>query len=252
MNHAAPSTRTHQLSSTGPTLGPHAVWPLDPDEPEGWVLTPERAIVHRALAAAIVADVHLGYEWARASGGDMMPAHSLRETQALLGRLVQRSPIRRLIIAGDLVESDAACPRTRRDVEALQIWLTERAIEMVLLQGNHDSHSSEPVPLTLELGGWWLAHGHRPLGPGRWIIGHHHPAIRVEEITSPCFLVHHERVILPAFSANAAGVDVLGTGLPQGLRDRDFRCIVPVSDRLLDFGCVHPLRAALRAGVSRA
>jgi metallophosphoesterase superfamily enzyme len=52
--------------------------------PDGWKLAPEGAAVHEAERVAVIADVHLGYEWARGSGGDCLPAHSLAETRAKL------------------------------------------------------------------------------------------------------------------------------------------------------------------------
>ena len=41
-----------------------------------WLFTPEGAVVHRGERTAVVADVHLGYEWARGAAGDCVPAHS--------------------------------------------------------------------------------------------------------------------------------------------------------------------------------
>ena len=68
--------------------------------PPGWTLLPEAAAVFEAEKTAVVADVHLGYEWARAAGGDVVPSHSLRETVARLDRLFHRASINRLIVAG--------------------------------------------------------------------------------------------------------------------------------------------------------
>ena len=53
----------------------------------GWSLAPEGAAVHVEERTAVIADVHLGYEWARGSGGDIIPAHSLAETIAKLEAL---------------------------------------------------------------------------------------------------------------------------------------------------------------------
>ena len=36
------------------------------DVHDGWHLTPEGAAIHLAEKTAVVADLHLGYEWARA------------------------------------------------------------------------------------------------------------------------------------------------------------------------------------------
>ena len=72
---------------------------------EGWQLTPEGGAIHPGERIAVIADVHLGYEWARGAAGDCVPAHSLAETLKKLERLLERSPIDRLVVAGDLVES---------------------------------------------------------------------------------------------------------------------------------------------------
>src|SRR5512135_964083 len=98
--------------------------------PGPWRLAPEGAVVHEALRVAVVADVHLGYEWSRGSGGDMIPPHSLAETRAQLASLLGRARIERLIVAGDLVESFAPCARTARDVGALRDWLAGRGVEL--------------------------------------------------------------------------------------------------------------------------
>src|SRR4051812_36814223 len=69
--------------------------------PDGWTLMPEGAAVHFAERIAVIADVHLGYEWARAAGGDCLPAHSLAETLCKLAALLDRGPVDHLIVAGD-------------------------------------------------------------------------------------------------------------------------------------------------------
>ena len=70
---------------------------------EGWKFTPEGAVIHAGERTAVIADVHLGYEWARGHAGDCVPAHSLNETLSRLDRLLARDPVERLIVAGDLV-----------------------------------------------------------------------------------------------------------------------------------------------------
>ena len=42
--------------------------------PGGWWLTPEGGVIHPATNSAVIADLHLGYEWARGNGGDCVPA----------------------------------------------------------------------------------------------------------------------------------------------------------------------------------
>src|SRR5215212_10658624 len=91
----------------------------------GWCLAPEGAAVHPGERLAVIADVHLGYEWARARGGDVIPAHSLAETLAKLTTLLARVRVERLVVAGDLVESPRPCPQTARDVARLRAWLAD-------------------------------------------------------------------------------------------------------------------------------
>src|SRR5262249_16686482 len=103
-----------------------------------WELTPEGAAVHRGERTAVIADVHLGYEWARGAAGDCVPAHSLGETLGRLERVLSRAAIARLIVAGDLVESPRPCRRTAADVRRLRDWLEERGVSLMALEGNHD------------------------------------------------------------------------------------------------------------------
>src|ERR671913_109413 len=113
--------------------------------PDGWRLAPEGGAVHFGERTAVIADVHLGYEWARSAGGDHLPALSLAQTRAKLARLLDRAAIDRLGRAG-----------------------------------------------------------------GR---------------TAPCFVVGAGRIVLPAFSPDAAGWDVSAGALPAGWRPESLRCV---------------------------
>ena len=206
-----------------------------PESPAGWAFAPEGAAIHLASGAAIVADVHLGYEWSRASGGDMIPEHSLAETLAKLDRLLARASVSLLIVAGDLVESARPCPRTARDVSRMIAWLRSRVVEFLWLRGNHDPPRRPALPASTDLDGWTILHGDRPPGPGRAIFGHHHPALYAEGLRAPCFLIGATTIALPAFSPNAAGLDILAS-MPSPLDREPLRCVAGLGDELLDFG----------------
>lgn len=188
--------------------------------------------MHPGERVAVIADVHLGYEWSRGAGGDMVPAHSLAETTRRLSRLLDRVAVDRLIVAGDLVETARACRRTAADVRSLRQWLAERGIAMLALRGNHDPPGG---PATIVVDGWTIGHGHQSLPPRR-VFGHHHPVLRAGGLVAPCFLVGPTTIALPAFSANAAGLNVVGGGLPEALRDPALRCVAGLDGVLLDFG----------------
>ena len=214
--------------------------------PDGWRLTPEGAAVHPPEKLAVIADVHLGYEWARGAGGDCLPAHSLAETLAKLARLLGRTSIARLVVAGDLVESPAPCRRTSSDLRALFGWLADRGVELIPVLGNHDPQGSKAPPLTYQVAGWTVAHGHRPIRTGKSISGHHHPVLRADGLTAPCFLVGPSTIVLPAFTPNAAGLPVGSIGTPgRWLRDK-LRCVAGLGGELLDFGPLPDLVATLR------
>jgi len=263
---------------------------------EGWRLTPEGAAIHCGERTAVIADVHLGYEWARGAAGDCVPAHSLGETLERLATVLNRAVIARLIVAGDLVESARPCHRTEQDVRRLRAWLLAQGVSLTVLAGNHDRVRSRPasrcargtdraergqafqrdfglgclpdnmpdsaVPRSTPeqtyplpdceiVADWTIGHGDRPLGGLRTITGHHHPALRIEGTTAPCFLVGPGRIILPAFSLNAAGCDLITSALPRDWLRAGFRCLATTGDELLDFGPlanVRRLRACTRAG----
>ncbi|MBX6312082.1 MAG: phosphoesterase [Isosphaeraceae bacterium] len=214
---------------------------------DGWCLAPEGAAVHVGEQTAVIADVHLGYEWARAAGGDVVPAHSLAETLAKLEALLDRAALARLVVAGDLVESPGPCRRIARDVQALVTWLARRGVELLRLRGDHDPRVP-PLPLTCTVAGWTIGHGHRPLRAGPTLFGHYHPVLRAEGLTAPCFLVGPAMIALPAFSPNAAGLSVTSAALPAALRAEGLHCVAGVGAELLDFGPLAALAATRRGG----
>lgn len=210
--------------------------------PGGFWMAPEGGLIHKAERTAVVADVHLGYEWARARGGDLLPAHSLAETLAKLDAFLGRAEVDRLVVAGDLVESALPCPRTARDVRQLAAWLSGRGVALVALLGNHDPPRRPPLPATLDVAGWTIAHGHRAIPGDRVIFGHHHPVLKGEGVTAPCFVAGPGAIALPAFSPNAAGLDVRAWTLPETWRGDPPRCYAGLGGVLLDFGPLEALQ----------
>ena len=215
--------------------------------PDGWSLAPEGAAVHAGERTAVIADVHLGYEWARAAGGDCLPAHSLAETLGKLASLLGHAPgLARLVVAGDFVESPRPCRRTAADIRGLRDWLEARGVALDLVLGNHDPRRSSGLPLSIEVAGWTVAHGHRPIrGAKKLISGHHHPVLRAGGLTAPCFLVGPSAIVLPAFTPNAAGLPVGSPGSPASWAEDKLRCLAGLGGELLDFGPLPDLIASL-------
>src|SRR5262249_34235905 len=113
-------------------------------------------------------------------------------------------------------------------------------VTLTLLEGNHDRSLS--LPTTCAIGGWTIGHGHRPLLGDRTISGHLHPVVRIAGDSAPCFLATPDRIILPAFSPNAAGFDVVTARVPLDWLETRMRCIVSTGDDLLDLGPLPMLR----------
>jgi metallophosphoesterase superfamily enzyme len=199
-----------------------------------WLLTPARAAVHLPTATAVVADLHLGYGEARRRAGEAVPVRGVATDLAPLAPTLAAHGVRRLVVAGDLFETgyDAAV------ADGLRAWLGAAGVELSgVVPGNHDRDltAAPDFPLCpdgFDLGGWRVVHGDGPLPPGKLVQGHEHPWLRWNDrVGGPCYLVADGRLVLPAFSADAAGVSVR-----RDSRWATFRCCVIAGHRVLDFG----------------
>lgn len=210
---------------------------------DDWLLTAARAAVHLPSRTAVVADLHLGYDRVRHRGGEAVPIRTLAAELVPLRGLLRRESISRLVVAGDLFE-DARCGREMM-LEELRAWLDEFSVTLVgVVPGNHDrglTSSSLPLfPDGVELGSWRVVHGDRGLPDGACVQGHEHPCLRWQTAAGPCFLVGERHLVLPAYSADAAGGNVLASSR----WDRYRACAIANRD-VLDFGNVAELRRRL-------
>jgi metallophosphoesterase superfamily enzyme len=215
---------------------------------DDWLLTPQLVALHMATATGVVADLHLGYSDARQRGGEAVPCARVETVLAPLTGVIRAFAMRRLVIAGDLFE--AACEPAL--VNDLVTWLGQWELELAgVVPGNHDrgiERHARLLPLYPRgfcLGDWLVVHGDGDLPPGRVVHGHEHPCLRPGgRAGAPCYLSDARRIILPAFSPDARGVNVLG--VPAW---RHFRCHVVLGPQVLDFGKVAAVsRAARTAG----
>lgn len=213
-----------------------------------WQLTPEKAALHLPTRTAVVADLHLGYGLARQRRGEMVPQCRMEDVLLPLRVGLNREKIQRLVLAGDVLE-DGRCEGV---IEVLLEWLSKAEIELVgVVPGNHDrglDRYRDRLPLFpegLELASWHILHGDQPLvgqtllsGKGSQIVqGHLHPCLRWGRITAPCYLANEDHLILPAFSLDAAGVNVL-----HDPRWQAYRCFAIAENKVMDFGEVKACR----------
>ena len=207
----------------------------------GWSLAPEGGVIQIEERVAVVADLHLGHEWRRARGGDSLTGHTLEETVARLATMLARAEIDRLVVAGDLVESHRPCARTEADVARLRNWLGGRGVELVAVRGNHDPRAARSVD-QLEVAGWTVAHGDQTVVAICLIQGHLHPSVRAEGMSFPCFLASSKRIVLPAFSRDAAGWNVAPRLVPSCARERgvvpNSACVAACDDGWVELGWI--------------
>jgi uncharacterized protein len=198
-----------------------------------WLLAPERVALHLPTATAVVADLHLGYDLTRCQGGEAVPITSFDEQWKPLEAVFSGHTVRKLIVAGDLVE------RSHGDYIAclFKQWLKEREVELAaIVPGNHDATLDPDGPVSLlewsvRVGDWQIVHGDKKLPAGKVVLGHHHPCAVWDRLSTPCFLFCENRLVLPAFSQDAAGGNVR-----SNRRWKGYRSYVIAGSKVLDFG----------------
>ena len=211
---------------------------------DDWLLTPARAAVHLPTRTVVVADLHLGYDRVRRRGGEALPSRRIEAELTPLRDLMSAEKLTRLVVAGDLFEDG----RFQREemVEELLDWAEESGVDLVgVVPGNHDrglGGTRLPVSVDgVDLGGWHIVHGDGERGKGAIVQGHEHPYLRCRGgAEGPCYLVAPGHVVLPAFSRDAAGGNVLGRS-----RWSAYRCFVIAGKNVLDFGEMSSLGSRL-------
>jgi len=188
--------------------------------------------IHRPTATAVAADLHLGYLDARRQCGDAVPRADLETIIGPLIMALERGKIKNLIIAGDLFEK-AFDPILWQDLK------TRLAMAQVhflgLIPGNHDrglEKAAPDLPLLPNghvLGNWSIHHGDGPLQNDPLVFGHIHPAVRYRGRKVPCYLLGKRRLVLPAYSQDATGCNVLT--LRSG---NDYRCLAIIAGKLME------------------
>jgi putative SbcD/Mre11-related phosphoesterase len=229
-------------------------------EPGLW-LDAARALWLAEPQVLVVADLHLGYAWAHRADGQLLPITAAEDTTERLLALLNRYPARELVLLGDLVHRAVEVPALYTELRWLALNVGERT-RLRLVGGNHDRHLASTLAaagLTLEIddsvtvGPHLLLHGDNQNESsatghlqecsqrgGRVIIGHEHPAITLSggvasNVKCPCFLAAPGVLVLPAFSAWAAGSPIRdGCFLSHYARLSHFdRAVAVVADKLL-------------------
>ncbi|MFP4423892.1 MAG: metallophosphoesterase [Candidatus Woesearchaeota archaeon] len=200
----------------------------------------------------IIADLHLGYEEAMARNGYMLPRYQFSETVKRILDILERSPVKKIVINGDLTHEFSRISRQeRKDTDKL-LALLKRKYDVILVRGNHDTMTPGMKEQFL-IGNTLIIHGHKipeiPKEVETIVIGHEHPAISIGDNIRrelyKCFLFGsykgYKLIVLPSFNQVTEGTDVskeelLSPFLKEGVQD--FDVFIVGFDEIYHFGTV--------------
>ena len=180
------------------------------------LLLPQKALYWPAEQTLLVADIHFGKAASFRALGVPVPRGTTSENLATLDTLVLAYGARRIIFLGDFLHSRTA--QSAATLHAMLDWRQRhRALDLLLVRGNHDWHAGDPSELLevamvdepFECGPFSLCHHPDVPCAGYAIAGHVHPVYHLrtarDALRLPCFLLGKRRAILPAFGAFTGG-----------------------------------------------
>ncbi len=242
-------------------------------EPGLW-LDAGRAVWLAEFQVLIVADLHLGYAWAHRADGQLLPISAKEDTTERLLALLNRYPAREMVLLGDILHRAVDTPALYTELRWLTLNVGERT-RLRLIGGNHDRNLASTlaaaglameVDESLNIGPHLLLHGDGrdermafdrlrdcTQSGGRVIFGHEHPSIVLSDGVAsrakcPCFLAGPGVLVLPAFSAWAAGSPIQDGNFlsPYARASRFDRAVAILAGKLL------PVPVSCAGGGNRA
>ncbi|MCX7650314.1 MAG: ligase-associated DNA damage response endonuclease PdeM [Flavobacteriales bacterium] len=171
------------------------------------LLLPEGALWWEPHKILVVSDVHMGKATHFRQNGIPVPWQEEFKNLKKLSFLLKTYQVQKLIFLGDLFHSHFSYA-----TDAFAQWRRQwKAVEMVLVQGNHDLLSPESyarmalsVVPSITQNGVHLSHFPEEGDPaaGELVVaGHLHPGLRVGRRHYPCFWFSGNRLIAPAFGS---------------------------------------------------
>jgi metallophosphoesterase superfamily enzyme len=192
-----------------------------PESVAGDVRFRDRAAYLPGADALVLADVHLG----RAATSNVeFPLNERSDALDRLRDLLAATTPETVVVAGDLLHSFSTVPGGVADaVASVADAVRDAGGSLVVTPGNHDTRleavfDGETTDEYRLQDGTLVCHGHEPPDGDapRYVVGHDHPAIRIEGRRHPCFCYGEgvfqggDVLALPAFSRLAKGVLVNG------------------------------------------
>jgi DNA ligase-associated metallophosphoesterase len=175
-------------------------------------LLPEKAMYWRREATLFIADFHLGKAAAFRSAGIPLPSGTTTDNVQRLSSAIAATGATRVVFLGDFLHAKASkAPKTEARFGA---WReAHRALELVLVRGNHDARAGDPrsewgircIDEGAAFGPFIANHHPEPARGGYVLAGHIHPAVHLSDASGslrlPCFWFSKRVGVLPAFGA---------------------------------------------------
>ncbi|EMA45510.1 metallophosphoesterase [Halococcus saccharolyticus] len=177
----------------------------------------DRAIHLPESDALVLADLHLG----RGASANVELPLSESDVPSRLAELCERFSPTEVVLAGDVLHSFDRLPDgVRETFHHVERTVEQAGARLIVTPGNHDTLLDAvwdgPTADEHRVGKTVVCHGHAlpDTAAERYVVGHDHPAIRIEGQRRPCYLVGRsaavaaEVVVLPSFTKLAPGVVV--------------------------------------------
>lgn len=181
-----------------------------------FILNNQRSMFWPKHETLILSDLHLGKTAHLRKNGFAIPSYTHTQDIERLSALIEHYKAQQLVIVGDMIHAK----NNKEVVDWKQFCDQHSYLRVVLIKGNHDRLSNTFLH---DLGvhkieDHWLFDGisfvHEPTSESNYptISGHIHPGIQIKLLKNsrksfPCFVLHNNVFILPAFSL-FTGLDI--------------------------------------------
>ncbi|MGI0100387.1 MAG: metallophosphoesterase [Candidatus Micrarchaeaceae archaeon] len=225
----------------------------------------------KSINCLAVADLHLGYESHMARNGVFIPKANLRRILSALGRSLDQTGARGIIVVGDIKNEFSTVEHDEfNELYDIMEFCKERGAPLTLVKGNHDNYIDRyrdkfklKTRGDADIGGYLFFHGNKlpklsGKKPKMLISGHEHPSIGIVNAAGRkerlrCFILGKYKnmrlLVLPAISYFASGTDInirpKGSLLSPVLKSMDVDAAHAIAvgyGSTLDFGTVGGLR----------
>lgn len=173
--------------------------------------------------AAVISDLHLGFEEEMNLHGLFLPKLQRDHVESMVDRIIDRYKIEKLIINGDFKhEFSKNLPQEWEDIKHF-VDRYRKQVKLIFVRGNHDNYlmtilKNRNIELheTYETEKYYIYHGDRDRSLKKLtILGHEHPSFVLRDriggvFKVPAFIYSEESGVLitPAMSFFSSGTDV--------------------------------------------